>query len=208
MARVNRAPRAPFAVAAILAMPLFFVALMAMSLAVEKPTTDHVLRRGKTIVRLGDPAGTTEAKTWLLTLVPPVAVLLIGLAAMRVGRLGVIVSSLAAIGAAVALLVPLGTWTSEHISRYPDGVDLTPRSAGSEDIYLPGEWEGTARHAAEQLAITTIAIAGVAIAITVAFAIRRRRGVVPPLPPPPPEVATGQSQVVSGGLGRDAVSGR
>jgi hypothetical protein len=203
MARLHGAPKAPLAVAGILATPLFFVALMAMSLAVEKPTTHEVLSHGKMIVRLGDPAGTTEAKTWLLTLVPPVAVVVVGLGAMLVGRLGVIVSSLAAIGATVALLVPLDSWTSEHTARYPDGVDLVPRSAGSEDIYLPGEWEGTARHAAEQLGIATIVLAAVAIAIAVALAARRRRGVAPPVPPPPPEIVTAQSQVVSGGLGTD-----
>ena len=50
------------------------------------------------------------------------------------------------------LLVPLNTWTSRHTGRYPDGIDLTPRSSTS-DIYLRGEWEGTARKTAKQLVV-------------------------------------------------------
>jgi hypothetical protein len=187
-----RRPKTPLAVAAILATPLFFMALMAMSLAVEKPAVDHVLRQGKTIARPGDPTGTTEATTWLLALVPPLAVVSIGLVGMLLlGRAGVIGSSLAAIAATVALLVPLDGWTSKHTHRYPNGVDLTPPSAGSEDIYLRGEWEGTARVTAEQLGLATIVLAGLAIAVFALLAVRRRRREVPPPPPPAPEVVHG-----------------
>jgi hypothetical protein len=195
--------KAPLAVAAILAAPLFFAALMAMSLAVEKPTVHHVLRHGTSVVRLGDPAGSTEAAVWLLALVPPLAVVLVGAAAMLLGRAGVAVSSLAGIAAAVVLLVPLDGWTSRHTGRYPEGVDLIPTSAGSENIYLRGEWEGTARHTVEQLGIVTIALAAIAIAFAAVVAVRRRRGVAPPPPPPPPpELATAESQIVRAGLGR------
>jgi len=189
--RLRAAPKAPLAVAAILATPLLFLALMAMSLAVEKPTVAHVLRHGNLVAKLGDPSGTTEAEIWLLTLVPSVALVLIGAGGMLIGRVGVISSSLAAIAVTVALLVPLDTWTSRHTGRYPDGVDLVPRSAGSQDIYLRGEWEGTARHTAEQLAVATIVIAGLAIAIYALLEVRKRRRVAAPVPPPPPEVITG-----------------
>ena len=188
--RLRKAPKAPLAVAAILAMPLFFTGLMAVSLAVEKPTVTHVLRQGKIVAKLGDPSGTTEATIWLLALVAPVAVVLVGAAGMFIGRIGVVSSSLAAIAAAVALLVPLNTWTGRHTGRYPDGIDLTPRSSTS-DIYLRGEWEGTARKTAKQLGVTTIVLGGVAIAIFGLLEARRRRGIVPPVPPPPPEVMTG-----------------
>jgi hypothetical protein len=188
--RLRKAPKAPLAVAAILATPLFFVALMATSLAVEKPTVEHVLRNGKTVVRLGDPSGATERAIWLLALVAPVALIAVGVAGMLIGRAGVISSSLAAIVATVVLLVPLNTWTSRHTGRYPEGIDLIPRSSIS-DIYLRGEWEGTARQTARQLGITTIAIAGIAIGIFGLLELRRRRGVAPPVPPPPPEVAAG-----------------
>ena len=199
--RLRKAPKAPLAVAAILAMPLFFTGLMAVSLAVEKPTVAHVLRQGKIVAKLGDPSGTTEATIWLLALVAPVAVTLVGAAGTFIGRIGVVSSSLAAIAAAVALLVPLSTWTSRHTGRYPDGIDLTPRSSTS-DIYLRGEWEGTARKTAEQLGVTTIVLAGVAIGIFGLLEGRRRRGVRGMLVPPPPAIAEGQSQIVRSGLGR------
>jgi hypothetical protein len=188
-------------VAGILAIPLFFDALMAMSLAVEKPTSYHVLKNGKAVLKLGDPSGTTEATIWLLAFVTAPALVLIGAGAMLIGRTGVVVSSLAAIAGAVALMVPLGTWERHHTARYPDGVDLIPSSAGSQDIYLPGEWERAARHTAVQLGIATIAIAAVAIAIFLLLEIRRRRGLIRPVPPPPPEIATAEAQLIRGRAG-------
>jgi hypothetical protein len=189
--RFRKAPKSPLAVAGILATPLFFVGLMAMSLAIEKPTVHQVVSNGKTVEKLGDPSGATERAIWLLAIVPPVGLLLIGVVvAMLIGRWGVITSALTAIAASVALLAPLDTWTQEHTARYPDGVDLIPKSSTS-DIYLRGEWEGTARTTAEQLGVATIVLACVAMAIFVLFEVRRRRHVVAPLTPPPPEVMSG-----------------
>jgi hypothetical protein len=191
MRRLRTAPRAPVAVAGILAMPLFFVGLMAMSLAVEKPSVGHALKHGKTVTVLGDPTGTTEAKIWLLAAAPPLALALLGVAGMLLGRAGVVVSALAAIALSIALLVPLGGWAKGHADRYPVGVDLIPRSAGSQDIYLRGEWEANAKRTAEQLGIATMSIAGVAIIVFGLLEFRRRRGLVPPAPPPPPVIAMG-----------------
>jgi hypothetical protein len=188
--RLRKAPKAPIAVAGILATPLFFVALMAMTVAVEKPTVAHVVRHGNAVTRLGEPSGATERAIWLLAIVPPVALVLIGVGAMLIGRAGVIVSAVAAIGATVALLVPLDTWTHRHTARYPDGIDLIRRGSTS-DIYLRGEWEGTARHTAEQLGAATITLGALAIAVFALLEVRRRRhGSAPAPPPPPPEVAT------------------
>lgn len=184
MRLLRSAPRSPLAVAGILATPLFFVALMAMSLALEKPSVRHMLRHGKLVTTLGDPAGRTEATIWLLACAPPVALVLIGVCAMLAGRAGVVISSFSAIALTVALLVPLDGWATHHAARYPVGVDLIPPSAGSGDIYLRGEWEGTSRRTADQLGAAAIVIAAVAIAIFLLFEVRRRRGVVPPLPPP------------------------
>jgi hypothetical protein len=189
--RLRKAPKSPLAVAGILATPLFFVALMAMSLAIEKPTVHQVVSNGKIVEKLGDPSGATERAIWLLAIVTPVGLVLIGVGAMLIGRWGLIISALTAIGAATALLVPLDTWTHEHTARYPDGVDLIPASSTS-DIYLRGEWEGTARHTAEQLGVVTIVLAGVAVAIFALLEVRRRRGIAPPVPPPPPEVVGSQ----------------
>jgi hypothetical protein len=199
--RLRKAPKAPLGVAGILATPLFFVALMAMSLAVEKPTVEHVLEHGNLVVKFGDPSGSTERAIWLLALLPPVVLVAVGVGGMLIGRAGVITSALTAVAACVALLIPLDTWTKEHAARYPVGVDLIPPTSTS-DIYLRGEWEGAARTTAVQLGFTTIAIAGIAIAILVLLEIRRRRGVKGMVVPPPPAVAEGQSQIVRAHAGR------
>ena len=191
MRSLRTAPRAPLAVAGILAMPLFFVGLMAMSLAVEKPSVLHRAKLHHAVP--GDPTGATEAKIWLLAIVPPLALVLLGLATMLLlRRTGVVVTSLGAIALSVALLVPLGGWANGHTARYPIGVDLIPHSAtGSQDIYLRGEWEANAKRTAEQLGLATMSIAGAAIAIVLLLEFRRRRGLVRPLPPPPPVITMG-----------------
>jgi len=171
-------------------MPLFFVGLMAMSLAVEKPSVGHALKRGKTVTVLGDPTGATEAKIWLLAAAPPLALALLGVASMLLGRAGVVVTSLGAIALSIVLLVPLGGWANGHTARYPLGVDLTPPSS-SGDIYLRGEWEANAKRTADQLGIATMSIAGAAIAIVLLLELRRRRGLERPVPPPPPLTAMG-----------------
>jgi hypothetical protein len=198
--RLRRAPKAPLAVAGILATPLFFVALMAMSLAIEKPSVEHVVKHGKVVIKLGDPSGATERTIWLLALLPPAVLVAVGVGGMLIGRVGVITSALTAVAACIVLLVPLDTWTKEHTARYPVGIDLIPPTSTS-DIYLRGEWEGTARTTARQLGFVTITIAGIAIAIFVLLEMRRRRGIGGMVVPPPPAIAEGQSQVVSGQTG-------
>jgi hypothetical protein len=170
-------------------MPLFFTALMAMSLAVEKPTVHHVTKNGKLVTMLGDPSGSNEAKIWLLTALIPLGVVLVGAGAMLLGRVGVVPAALVGVAAAVALRIPLASWTAHHTERFPEGVDNIPRSAGSADIYLPGEWEHAARHTAEQLGVVTIVIGVLAVVFFALLEIRRRRGPLPPPAPPPPEVA-------------------
>jgi hypothetical protein len=192
--RLRTAPKTALAAAGVLATPLFFVALMAISLAVEKPTVTHAVRNGRTVVKLGDTTATTEASIWLLALLPSAIVVLVGTGAMLLGRLGPIVPALATLAAAISLLVPLDTWTSRHTARYPCGVDLfcPTRSTLSQDVYRRGEWEATARHTADQLGIVTIVFSGIAIGLTVLLEVRRRRGAAAPAPPPPPpQVTTG-----------------
>jgi hypothetical protein len=180
------------AVAGILAMPLFFAGLMAMSLAIEKPSVHQSVKHGKAVTLFGDPTGTTEAKVWLLAIVPPLALVLLGVASMLLGRAGVLVASFVAIALSVALLVPLGGWANSHAARFPVGVDLIPPNAkASQDIYLRGEWEANAKRTAEQLGIATMSIAGAAIAIALLLEFRRRRGLERPVPPPPPATAMG-----------------
>ncbi|MGZ4333550.1 MAG: hypothetical protein ACXVRJ_04690 [Gaiellaceae bacterium] len=198
MSALHRTSRASLAVAGILSMPLFFASLMAMSLAVEKPHATHVLKGGQEVVRLADPTGSTEARIWLLAILPSLVLLVVGGAAMRLGRAGVGATAIAAIAISIALLVPLGRWDREHAARFPQGVDLIPRSAGSEDIYLRGEWEANAKRAAEQLGLSTIGIGGAALVALLLLEVRRRRGTSMPPPPPPPALATGGAPTAIG----------
>jgi hypothetical protein len=188
--RLRTAPRSPLAVAGILATPLFFAALMAMSLAIEKPSVRHAIKHGKSVVTPGDPAGKTELTIWLLAFAVAIALAIVGVVAMLAGRAGIVVSSLGAIALTLALLLPLDGWARHHSTRFPVGVDLIPPSAGSQDIYLRGEWEANARRTAQQLGLATIVIAVVAIAVFTLLEVRRRRGMAPPPPPPPPAIAS------------------
>jgi hypothetical protein len=191
--RLRRARKAPLSVAAILATPLFFVALMAFSLWLDEPSME-VAPNGAEV--LGDPTRGTVATIYLLSFAVSGGIVLIGVAALLLPtRIAIFVPSVSAIVVTVALLLPLGGWEEEHTARYPLGVDLIPRRDPS-DLILRGEWEENARRTAEQIGMWTIVMASVAMALTVALRIRRRHGVVPPPVPPPPEVSSGEPQVV------------
>jgi len=185
--RLRSASKAPLSVAGILATPLFFVALMAFSLLVDKPSVE-VTKKGVEV--LGDPLRSTVAEIYLLSFGVSIGLVLVGTAALLLPtRTGVVVSSLAAIGITIVLLLPLSGWEADHTARYPLGTDLIPKNDPS-DLMLRGEWEENARRTAQEMGFWTIVIACIAIAITVALEIRRRRGVkTPPTPPPPPTVS-------------------
>jgi hypothetical protein len=197
--RFRRGQRAPLAVAAILATPLFFVGLMAFSLLLDEPS--------KTIVNgkptLGDPAGSTVAKIYLCAFGVSLGVVLIGLAATLLpGRVaGVAASAAGAVGVTIALVLPLGSWADEHTARYPLGVDLIPKSS-VEDLILRGEWEDNAKRTAQEMGFWTIAIAVAAVFVAVVLDVRQRRGIVSPPVPPPPDVATGDADIVARGRPR------
>ena len=199
MSRLRAAPKAPPAVAAILATPLFFVGLLSLSLKLDEPTK-HLSRKGAEV--LGDPAKGTIWTIYALALGISLAVVLVGgLALLTRSRLGVIVPALATIAATTLLVLPLRTWEDEHTARYPLGVDFIPKS-DPQDLILRGEWEDNAATAARQISFWTIAMSIAAIALSVAFEIRRRRGIVGPPVPPPPDVVTGEAQMAAGSLGR------
>ena len=63
MRRLRGTSKAPFAVAGILSVPLFFVALMAFTLKIDKPS--HFVRKDGTI-GLGDPTKGTIGTIYLL----------------------------------------------------------------------------------------------------------------------------------------------
>jgi hypothetical protein len=180
--------RAPLAVAGVLALPLFFTALMAISLAIERPHVVHGHEH--------PPTSGTEARIWLLSLVAPVAVVAVGMLAVAAGRHGVYASAAAAIVLVLALTDRIDAWTHRHTHRYPLGVDLIGPSDPSGDKLDPGQWEHSARSTALSLGHWTIALAAAAVAIAALLEIRRRRGPLPPAAPPPPEIVEGESRIV------------
>jgi hypothetical protein len=189
--RLQRAPKASLAVAGILATPLFFVALLALSLKLDEPSV-HMARNGAEV--LGDPTKGTIGTIYLFAFGISLGIVLVGaLSMLTASRLGVIVPALAAIVVTALLLLPLSTWEKEHTRRYPLGVDFIPKR-DAEDLILRGEWEDNAHRAARQIGGWTIALAVAAIALTFVFEVRRRRGHVSAPVPPPPDVATGAPQ--------------
>jgi energy-converting hydrogenase Eha subunit A len=193
--------RAPVAVAALLSVPLFFAALLAVSLAIERP---HRFQwrsaKGRLIEIDHSPTSAVEAKIWALALVLPAALIAVGLAAAFWRRFGIYVSCTA--GVVVALLLPLrlDRWTKHHTARFPFGMDLYPDSSISSTL-ARGEWERNARETVLSLTHWTIGLA-LAVAAVAAFVELRRRRLGRPAPVgPPPMVVTGEpeaSPVVAG----------
>jgi hypothetical protein len=191
VSRFRGASKAPLAVAGILAVPLFFVGLMAFSLKLDEPSHQGA--------KLGDPTKGTVGTIYLAAFAVAGGVVLVGLVAMLLrSRLAAVIPAAAAIVAAVVLVLPLDTWAAEHTSRYPLGVDNV-RQSDPSDIYLRGEWELSAKTTARQIGFATIGIAIAAIAILAALEYRRRRGHEPiPVEPPPLELTTGGAPPFTG----------
>jgi hypothetical protein len=189
------ASKAPLAVAGILALPLFFVGLMAFTLKLDKPSK-QVSTAGK--VTLGDPTKGTVGTIYLAAFGVAGALVLLGVLAMLLrSRLASVLPAVGAIAASILLVLPLGTWAAQHTKRYPLGVDNLPK--GATDIYLPGEWEQRAKTTAEQIGFVTIGLGVAAIVLTVALDVRRRRGREPvPVAPPPAGLDTGGAPPVTG----------
>jgi hypothetical protein len=172
-ARIREARRAPLAVAALLAVPLFFSSLMAVSLAIERPrVVEWQGPRGiKAIYH--PPTHETEVRIWLLALGPPLALLLVG-AATALARRGVVLPAVAGVAVALAVTARLGTWERHHTQRFPRGVDNLGESSNSNTLSA-GQWEATAAEAARQLRTATILVALGVLAATVIGWLRARR---------------------------------
>ncbi|HEY2207783.1 MAG TPA: hypothetical protein VGH26_00720 [Gaiellaceae bacterium] len=196
MSRLRGASKAPLAVAGILALPLFFVGLMAFSLKLDKPS--HTVAKSGGVV-LGDPTKGTVGTIYLCAFAVSLGVVLVGVIAMLLrSRFASIVPAVAGIAAAVALVVPLGTWATEHTNRYPLGVDNIPQNS-PQDLFLRGEWEENAKTTAHQIGLVTIGIAVAAIVLTVLLEVRRRRGrETMVVEPPPIELDTGGAPPMTG----------
>ena len=193
--------KAPFAVAGILAVPLFFVALMAFTLKIDKPS--HTVTKSGAVA-FGDPAKGAVGTIYLLALAAAAAVVLVGLLArMLRSHLAVIVPAVAAIVLSILLQLPLNTWAAKHTQRYPFGTDNirdpTATKISPSNLVNRGEWEETAKTTAHQIGLVTIGLALAAIVICVLLEVRRRRGREPiPVEPVPIELQTGGAPPATG----------
>jgi hypothetical protein len=171
--RMRLASKVPLAVAGILVVPVFFVALMALGLKLDKPA-HHVVSTGA--LGLGDPSKGTVGKIFLVAFAVAMGVVLVGLlASLLRSRLAAVLPAVAGIVTTILLLLPLGTWAAEHTKRYPLGIDNIPPGNPS-DLALRGEWEASAQSTAHQIGLAAIGIAIASILLTAALEVRRRRG--------------------------------
>jgi len=190
----RRGSKAPLALAGLLSITLYFAALMASSLAADEPRVFERVRRGKVVLRYEQSSNATEAKVWLLALVPVGILLAVGLVAMLWRRGGLYVVSGAAI--AISLLLPhrLDEWTARHTRRFPLGVDLI-RDASPSNLSSRGEWEQNARDTVISLAHWTIGIAIAAAVIAAGLALLRRLRPRQAFIAAPPPAVTGEPEV-------------
>ena len=166
--------RAPLGLGAFLALPVFFASLMAVSLAIESPRVVAWSRPGGHLARVfHQPSSTNEWHIWLLAFVPPLLLVLAGLAACYV-PFGIYVTCVAAVIDAVALTLRLHRWQVHHTARFPQGQDLIADSTTSS-LFARGEWEHDAAQTVRSLEHYTIGLAIAAAVIAAALNLRRRR---------------------------------
>jgi hypothetical protein len=190
----RRGSKAPLGLAALLSITLFFAGLMASSLEVDKPRVFHRVRHGKVVLHYEQSSNATEARIWLLALIPVGILLAVAILATLWRRGGLYVVSGAAI--VISLLLPhrLDAWTARHTRRFPLGVDLISDKSASS-LAARGEWEQNARDTVISLAHWTIGIAIGAAAIVAGLALLRRLRPRQAFIAAPPPVVTGEPEV-------------
>jgi hypothetical protein len=167
--------RTPLIVASILAAPLYFLALMLASLALDRPDIIAWRHQGKLVEHFHTTSAAIEAKIWLAALVPSALLIAVGIAAVFI-RYGTYLVCVAMLAISGVLPHKLDTWEKHHIARYPRGEDLI-RDKWSSNLLDRGEWEHSARETIVSLQKWMI---GLAILFALGFALadelRRRRG--------------------------------
>jgi hypothetical protein len=177
MRRLAPVSKAPIGLAGFLALPMLFASLMAATLAIEKARVVEWSRPGGHIARTWhNPTASTEAKIWLLALVPPLLLVLAGLIAAYL-PFGIYVTCVAACGEALALTVRLHTWELHHTARFGNGEDLLADQTTSSSL-ARGEWEHDAAQTVRSLVHYTIGLAITAALIALFLRYRRRSGPV------------------------------
>lgn len=166
--------RSPLAIGAFIGIPLFFSSLMAATLALEKPHK-YAWKGGKhgLLTTWHDPTSRNVATIWLLAMVPPLVLTLIGWIATRL-PLGFYVPCVAAVVIAMAVVHRTATWERHHTARYPVGVDLIPPSNAASDKFDRGQWEQMARQTSLSLQHWTIGLAIASAAVMAGLYLRRR----------------------------------
>lgn len=173
--------RAPIALGAFLALPIFFAALMAVSLAIEKPRVVQWTRPGGHLAQVfHQPTATVEWHIWLLALVPPLLLVLVSFAASYL-PFAIYVTCVAAVIDAVALTLRLHRWEVHHTARFPYGEDLIADQTNSS-LFARGEWEHDAAQTVRSFEHYTIGLAIAAALIALLLNLRRRRAPVTGVP--------------------------
>lgn len=164
--------KAPLGIAAFIAIPLFFSALMSASLAIEKPRVVQWRDGAVLHSRFHDPSASTELRIWLWAFLPPLLLVVAGWVATRLPY-GFYIACVAAIVDAIAVVHKTGIWAAHHTMRFPQGVDLIP-TASISNRYDPGEWEGQALQTALSLEHWTIGLALASMLAVGTLTLRRR----------------------------------
>jgi hypothetical protein len=166
--------RAPLAIAAFIAIPLFFSSLMASTLALEKPHKfewkggAHGL-----LTTYHDPTTRNVTAIWLWALLPPLVLCVVGLVAIRL-PFGFYLPCLAAIVIAMAVVHKTATWERHHTARFPVGVDLIPASNAASNKFDRGQWEHMARDTSLSLQHWTIGLALASALVMAGLTVRKR----------------------------------
>ena len=156
-----------------LALPVFFAALMAATLAIEKARVVE-WKRGDGIARIWhNPTASTEAKIWLLALVPPLLLVAASWIAAHFPY-AIYVTCIAACVDALALTIRLHRWQVHHTARFAYGEDLLADQTTSSSLQR-GEWEQDAADTVRSLVHYTLGLALGAAAIALFLTYRRRR---------------------------------
>ena len=182
--------KASLAVAGLIAVPLYFAALMASSLALDRP---HVVGRHEL-----PSTGATEARIWLAALIAPAIVLAAGAIGLLLERYGV--HLVAAAGIAVCVILPgiSQGWIARHERRFPMGVDFIPDSSAS-NLSSRGEWEHAAQATIVSITHWTLGLSIAVIVVGALVELRRRSGRDAILVEPPPvETTIGGAPQVTG----------
>ena len=187
--RLGIESKASLAIAGLLAVPLYFAALMASSLAIDRPRIvgTHEL----------PPSSGSEAKVWLAALIAPGIMVAIGTVALPLRRHGVYASALAGIALCLALPPISHGWIARHTARFPLGMDFV-RDSNPSNLSSRGEWESAAQSTVSSVTHWTLALAIGAIVIGVLLEIRRRTGRDAIRSEPSPLETTGGAPQITG----------